>query len=135
MSSSASNHNPSTKYDTLDSQSTSSDDSSSTNNDTPNTSAQSVQRIKIYKRPLIELTQENLAQHERRFRTISWIDRVEYWELAETCSVLEDDFDDTTYYEKPVRSERVSLQGVFYCMRFVSLFRSVIAIFIDLFFC
>lgn len=108
MSSSASNHNPSTKYDTIDSESTSSD-SSSTNNDTPNTSAKSVQRIKIYKRPLVELTQENLAQHERRFVSMSSFDRVEYWDLAEVCSELEDDFDDTTYYTKPVRSERVSL--------------------------
>lgn len=105
MSSSASQHNPSTKCSSVDSE------SSSSVADSPNTSNTSSQ-TNGHHRSAIPLTEAVLKQHEFRYHPMSTIDRIEYWNISGDFDDFVDDFDDTTYYSKPVRSERVSADAI-----------------------
>lgn len=109
MSSSASQHNPSTKCSSLDTETTSSDA------DSPNTSKTSSQ-INGHQRATIPLTEAALKQHEFRYHPMATIDRIEYWNISGDFDEFVDDFDDTTYYSKPVRSERVGSKANMNCV-------------------
>lgn len=105
MSSSASNHNPSTKCDNTDTELSSNSDDGK--NDSPNTSMKTMKQANSYQRQTPLLTEAILQQHEFYYPPMCTMDRIEYWNITGEFSDLEDDFDYATYYSKPVRSERV----------------------------
>lgn len=77
-----------------------SENSGSSKGDSDNTEAQYYRRL---------LTEEAVKMHELYFPPMSTYDRISYWKLADECSEIEDDFDETLYASQPLRSERVSL--------------------------
>lgn len=103
MSSSASNHNPSSKCDDDESETTSSSRSSKSSHSTKNNENDVTQQIG----PL--LTETALRIHGFHNAPMTTQDRIEYWDIADEFSDLENDFDDATYFSKPIRSERVNI--------------------------
>lgn len=55
--------------------------------------------------PLTELA---LLQHNADFEPMNSKERIQFWNIGDEFSEIEDDFDDKKYFSKPIRSERVS---------------------------
>lgn len=55
------------------------------------------------------LTEDALMQHNTEFEPMNSQERIQFWNIADEFSDIEDDFDDEKHFSKPIRSERVSL--------------------------
>lgn len=55
------------------------------------------------------LTEDALAQHNADFEPMNSKERIQFWNIGDEFSDIEDDFDEQqTIFSKPIRSERVS---------------------------
>lgn len=110
--SSASNHESSVRKD-VESSSSSDSDSSGSSNSSDNNDNLDDQGLSE------PLTEESLIQHNTEFEPMNSKERVQFWNVADEFSEIEDDFDDKKYFSKPIRSERVRLT-IFYAHFIVS---------------
>lgn len=54
------------------------------------------------------LTEEALLRHNIEFEPMNSKQRIQFWNITDEFSELEDDFNDSKFFSKPTRSERVS---------------------------
>lgn len=99
MSSSASNHE-SCEHNDDETTSTSDSDGSSKSSDKENNS----EALSACD----PLTEDAIIQHNSDFEPMNSKERIQFWNIADKFSDVEDDFDDRKYFSKPIRSERVS---------------------------
>ncbi|XP_055304817.1 uncharacterized protein LOC129569712 [Sitodiplosis mosellana] len=101
LSSSASNHDSSERIPVESSSSSSESDSSGSSRSSNNENNSEVRSI------CDPLTEEALIQHNAEFEAMNSKERIDYWNIADEFSEIEDDFDDKKYFSKPIRSERL----------------------------
>lgn len=54
-----------------------------------------------------QLTVALLTEHNAKYQPMSSRERIRFWNIADELSEIEDDFNDSKYFSKPTRSERV----------------------------
>lgn len=108
MSSSASNHD-SSEHDDDDSTSGSGDSDSSGSSQSSEHDACSDDLSACE-----PLTEDALIQHNVTFEPMNSKERIQFWNIADEFSDIEDDFDEQRNFSKPIRSERVSWNKVMF---------------------
>lgn len=102
MSSSASNHDSSEHNDEESTSGSSDSDSSGSSKSTDTEECSDEQSA------CEPLTEDALIQHNATFEPMNSKERIQFWNIADEFSDIEDDFDEQRNFSKPIRSERVS---------------------------
>lgn len=86
------------------------EDSTSSSSDTDSSASSQLSEdgSEVNSASIYPLTEDALTQHNVDFEPMNSKERIQFWNISDEFSDIEDDFDEQRNFSKPIRSERVS---------------------------